>query len=326
MQLWIIGLDDTGLAIGLALRSTSWASDRIGFDSDIDRLQEAHQIEAIDRWTQDLDRVANADLILLNPPTGRSAESVAALAPHMKPGSILLDLSRFHNQPIDAIAGQLSEGRTYLSAAPLPGASGSFRGGPNPDAFRDGLLAIVAPAGTPKVAVDIALELAHALGAAPFFTTADEFDGMQAAIEGLPLLTAAALMHTTAASPAWRDLRRTASAALASATLGAKLTGPDELVDVLVRQAPHLRPRLDQLLEELTVLRAALDSGDKEALQKRLAEAADARRAWLEGDLPTDWEAGTSGPPDLPSSSFLRSLLGLAPKREPDAPEPPSET
>ncbi len=325
MQIWIIGLDDTGLAIGLALRSVSWASDRIGFDADVDRLQEAHRIEAIDRWTQELDRVANADLILLNPPTGRSADLVGALADHMKPGSILLDLSRFHSQPIETIAAQLSEGRTYLNAAPLPGTSGSLGGGPTPDAFRDGLLAIVAPAGAPKMAVDIALELAHALGAAPFFTTADEFDGMQAAVEGLPLLTAAALMHATAASPAWRDLRRTASASLASATLSAKLVGPDEWVDVLIRQAPHIRPRLDQLLEELAVLRAALDSGDKAALQQRLAQAADARRAWLEGDRPADWEAGTGGPPELPSSSFLRSLLGLAPKRGRDAPEPPSD-
>jgi prephenate dehydrogenase len=173
-------------------------------------------------------------------------------------------------------------------------------------------MALVIPHGTPQSAIDVAASLARIVGARAFFLDPAELDAATAATDGLPILLAAALMNMSARQPGWRDARRLAASAFSGGTalladLDAQQTG-----GAMNLNRASLSVKLDALLSELGEWRAALGSGDDEALTRRISDAAQARAAWIHARRMGDWEVEEkrTGPP-VEGPSALERMFGL---------------
>ena len=127
-------------------------------------------------------------------------------------------------------------------------------------------------------------DLAQAVGAQPFYLDAAEHDGLIAAVEGLPLLLAAALQVMARKSPSWREMIRLSGADFARVTdlLAGDAT---DLTERFALNATNTCRWIDAFLEELSGLRQRLADEDSEALQGFFAGALEARAGWTRRQL-----------------------------------------
>ena len=183
------------------------------------------------------------------------------------------------------------------------------------DRFKDGLLAIVTPPGTPESAMDYALAIGVALEASPLFIAAEELDVLMAAVRGLTVLTSAALMQTAANAPSWRDLQRIAGRPFLIATLGATEKPTERLAAEMMLNREHLVARLDALSRELFELRRLLEGDDRQALTARLREVVSAREAWIAARLSEAGGPVEGGASEVRQRGLLEMLFGSAASR-----------
>ncbi len=90
-EIFLIGLGEIGASIGLALRESGAAAQRIGYDPDGRLVREAVQTGAIDRPGSFPGAARGADLIVLSLPAPAVPDALDALAPRLKPDAVVLD-------------------------------------------------------------------------------------------------------------------------------------------------------------------------------------------------------------------------------------------
>jgi prephenate dehydrogenase len=241
------------------------------------------------------------------------------LSPKLGDGALVLGISPLQSPIVAWCSEHLPAGRAYVGAVLVEGAS-AVDAGPEPDPqhdrFSGGVMGFVLPGGTPQSGIDVAVSLAHILGAHAFFLDPAELDAACATAEGLPLLLAAALINMSAGQPGWRDARRLTGRTFARAT--------DLLADVSARPAAQslamsgtsLAAKLDALIAELNEWRTSLASGDEEAIVRRMSDASDAHTTWLSARRKGDWEAEeTRVAPPVQGPGGLERMFGLGRKR-----------
>jgi prephenate dehydrogenase len=148
------------------------------------------------------------------------------------------------------------------------------------------------------------------LEATPFFVDPIEHDGMRAAVEGLPALTALALMQEVSDTPGWTEARKLADHVFSMAT--AALSGDVQVQRAqIMLNATHLLPRLDALIRELMRLRRWIAQEELDALDEALEQAAVARARWLSNRSRGDWKEELSDMGVTGTFGTLKGALGL---------------
>jgi prephenate dehydrogenase len=127
--------------------------------------------------------------------------------------------------------------------------------------YERGLLVVVAPRGTESSALEFTTRLAPAIGASSFFVDPQEFDGLMAGAQGLPLLMALACYRSVAEAPGWNDASRLAGETFAEATQLLASRVPQRAASELAANRENLLRRLDLAQEEIEALRRLL-TGD----------------------------------------------------------------
>jgi prephenate dehydrogenase len=292
----ILGLNEIGASIGLALAEAGLEADRIGFDPDDIVAREAQEMGAVDRLAKRPGRAAaEADLVLLNLAADETQEYMKSIGRRLKAGTVVLNTSPNSQLAINWAAESLPEGCHYVGITLVVGPQALGRTSdhapqPQPDLYKGGLIGIGMPPGAEEAAVNAATNLARILGASPFFLDPSEIDGMMTALDGLPSLLALALMHTTAQSPAWRDMQRLAGATFANATAPGMQVFPKALTATLIENRQRLIPRLDAVMAVLQDLRHLLTQEDQDDLVAFIEETQKARGAWIAARHRDDWE------------------------------------
>ena len=323
IQFTILGLNQIGASIGLALGKMKDQVTRTGNDRDPGIARQAEKMGAVDKLHVNLhSAVQNADVVILAMPVDEIRETIETIAQDLKPGCVLVDTSPVQG-PVARWARELlpAEDRYFVSMTPSLNPAylmerGAGVGEAHADLFSKGVIIITSPPGTDESALVLAANLTSALGATPLFSESAEADSLLSYSHLLPGLVAAALLNATTSQPGWREARKLAGPIYATATQ------PVERLDethtpgqsVLLNDEPVIR-MLDSMILELSHLRDAIYDQNAKALAEQLEKASQARAQWLADRYRADWEAKPENTPSLPTSGdVIGRLFGFRPR------------
>jgi prephenate dehydrogenase len=306
-QIAIIGLGQIGASAGMALKEANSPLWRVGFDKDIGVARAAQTLGAVDDITTHLpDALRDADIVLLALPLGEIHQMLTYLFPYVKESAVVMDTAPVKGSLTKAMK-ELREGRYYVglvpgvTAAAIADSETGLKGA-RPDLFRRTAMIIDAPSGTPQEVEQLAINFARLLGAKPLLADLRESDGLMAAAHILPQLAAAALLNATVDQPGWSDARKLAGRPFAGVTSGlAYYDDPASLKAAALANPQAVMHALDMLMISLQDLRDDIESGDEEAIGKRIQQAFDARERWLNERGAADWLSEGGEAPDLPN-------------------------
>jgi prephenate dehydrogenase len=171
----------------------------------------------------------------------------------------------------------------FVPAHPIAGAEHSGAAAARADLF-EGKRVVLAPLDeNPDALVRRAEETWIACGARVFRMSAEEHDAVFAAVSHLPHLLAYALVHELSgredaarlfgyAAGGFRDFTRIAS------------SHPEMWRDICVANRVALLAEMDRYTSKLAEMRALLERGDAQALERLFSKARAARNRWLAGE------------------------------------------
>lgn len=323
IQFTILGLNQIGASIGLALGKVKDQVTRTGNDREPSTARQAEKMGAVDKLVINLpSAVREADVVILALPLDEIRETIEVIAPDLKPGCVLVDTSPFQATVADWARQLLpAEDRYFVAMTPsinpvylLEGESGVAQA--HADLFNKSVIIISAPPGTDESALVLAANLTTALGATPLFSDAVEAGSLLAYSHLLPGLLASALINVTTGQPGWREARKLAGPgyALTGQAIHSLEEGKTPGQGAMLSAEPVARI-LDQLITELSQVRDAILDHDEAFLAKRLEHARKAHDQWLAERRLGDWESEANKRPPMPTTGeILGRLIGLKPR------------
>lgn len=262
VQITIVGLGQIGTSVGLALAEQSELIYRMGHDRELRAARHAEKLGALDKVSINLiSAVEEADLVLLALPIDQIQETLGFIRNDLKPAAVVMDTGPVKQIVASWAAELLPDERYYVGLTPVlnpvylheidSGAEAA-----HPDLFRDGLIGIVSPPGTPSEAIKLAADLTRLLGATPLFADPLEMDGLVAATHILPQLMAAALLNATVDQPGWLEGRKIAGRSYAEVTAPVMYpTEPSTLTTAAMLNRENVIRVLDGAMASINAIR-----------------------------------------------------------------------
>lgn len=319
LQITIIGLDQIGTSIGLALASHKDLVTRVGSDREPAIAHRAEKLGAVDHITFNLPAaVRNADLVILDIPVDDLEDTLKVITKDLKEGAVVIDTSPVKTAVAEWAKQILSTENYFVAWTPSLNAAylretNLGLDAAHADLFQNSLIYITAPLGTPGQALKLASDLTTLVGATPMFADPYEVDGLIAANHLLPALTAAALFNTIQDQPGWREGKRLAGKTLAEAS--APILHPNEREAfgqaALLNQENVLR-MIDNYITSLMSLRELIKEQNAKELQTMLKHALEGKQEWLRERQEAPWINGEKSTFDTPTAGdILGRLIGL---------------
>lgn len=319
IQISIIGLDQVGVSLGLALGNHKDLVRRVGSDVNPAAMRRAEKLGAVDHLTYNIpSAVRQADLVILAVAVDDLEETFKTIAEDLKEGAVVIDTSPVKIAATEWAKKTLREGQSFVSWTPALNPTYLNEAGTGADAahadlFQNSLVYVTAPLGTPAEALKLASDLVTLVGGTPMFADPYEVDGLIAASYHLPGLTAAALFNTLQDQPGWRENQRFAGKNLASASAPVQnLTEREAFGQAILLNRDNVLRLLDHYIASLTALREMIADQNAQDLQAQLKRAVDGHLQWHKDRRQAAWLNAEKPPSDLPSSSDMwKNLFGL---------------
>lgn len=276
----VVGVGLIGGSFIAALRRAGQVGRVIGVGRDAQSLARAHALGLIDETATLADAAARADLILLATPVGALPAVFEAIAPHLRPTTVVTDAGSTKQDVIAAARHGLGARiDQFIPAHPI---AGSDRHGPDAadaELYRQRTV-VIAPLAENRDADVATVRSAWAhCGARIVQMDAAAHDAIFASVSHLPHLLAFAYVNQVAAAPdaamrlalagsGFRDFTRIAG------------SSPEMWRDIFLSNRQALLSELAQVQAMLDTYRDALLAGDSPRLEGLLGNAADTRRSW----------------------------------------------
>lgn len=299
-KLVIIGVGLIGGSFALALRKANMVSHITGVGRSRENMKRALDLGAIDEIAHDLSSaLKDADVVFLAIPVGQTGNTMAQIAPHLAPQTILTDAGSSKQNVVSMartyLAGHLTH---FVPGHPVAGAELSGASAANPDLFRDKNVILTPIDETNGTVLKRVIELWQACGALVSQMSAHRHDKILAAVSHLPHVLAFALMSHIGSKgesheevPLCEDEKIRPSDLLRFAGSGfrdfTRIAGssPEMWRDICLGNEEALSRQIEAYQNELTALRALLASGDGNAIERIFSDAREARRQWLKDTL-----------------------------------------
>ncbi len=279
----VCGVGLIGGSFALALKEAGAVREVVGLGRNRAPLEEALALGVIDRigdgWE---DAATDADLVLLAMPVGQMPPVMAALATHLRPGTLVTDGGSTKGDVVVAARAAFGDKiAQFVPGHPIAGAEKSGVTAAQADLYR-GKRVVLTP--VPENAADSTARIRaawEACGAKVSQLVAEEHDRVFAAVSHLPHLLAFALVHDLAgrdnsdqlfgfAAGGFRDFTRIAS------------SHPEMWRDICLANRAALLKELDAYINELLKTRVLLAGADADGLESMFATARARRDAWLD--------------------------------------------
>lgn len=306
MKLSIVGLRTTGTLVGLALKAATSEIPVMGHDPDPERVKRASRLGAIDKshWNL-LTACDGADLILLDLSLDQMEPTLAALNDELGEKTVLLDTCPIKRPVVEIAQRVLSAPSRFVGGHLVTRTSGGNGEAFDVAAVKKAAFYLVALPDTAPDALDMAANLALAIGAKPQFVDAAEHDGLVAATSQLVLLSALVLADTLTDQHGERDRQGAVGAEYAALALVLSQTQMTPLE--LLSNRDNLVRWFDALSARWATWRRALVDDDK-ALGDKVERVTAVCDEWLQGEA-TEPEAE-------PTLGWREMLLGRRSPRE----------
>lgn len=283
-KLVVCGVGLIGGSFALALRRAGAVERIVGIGRRREVLERACALGVIDEiaegWADALD---GADLVLLAAPVGQMDAILAAMAPHLRPGTVVTDAGSTKRDVVAALRSHLGAALAdVVPAHPIAGAEKSGVEAAFAELYMGRKVVLTPLPESRPEAVQKVRDAWEACGANVVGMTPQEHDRVFAAVSHLPHLLAFGLVDDLAgrsnapllfshAASGFRDFTRIAG------------SHPEMWRDICVANRAALLEELDAYLGELARLRMMLVEGDGDGLEAVFERARRARNAWAEG-------------------------------------------
>ncbi|MRW94435.1 prephenate dehydrogenase/arogenate dehydrogenase family protein [Duganella sp. FT80W] len=287
----IFGVGLIGGSFARALRKAGAVRDIVGVGRSSASMARAKELGIIDAIgvTGDASEGAlslaealhGADLVLLAAPVAQTEAILAAIAPHLQPGTVVSDAGSTKSDVVAAARRTLGDKIAQF----VPGHPIAGRETNGPDAAIDHLYigkkaVITALAENSDADIERVAAAWRACGAIIHRLTPEEHDKVFAAVSHLPHLLAYGLVDDIANKPHADLLFQYAASGFRDFTRIAG-SSPEMWRDISLANQPALLAELDAYMAQLTSLRAHLAANDGVALERIYSNAQQARHQWI---------------------------------------------
>ncbi len=317
-QITIIGLGQIGGSIGMALQDKKISLHRVGFDKDAGVAKAAESLGVVDQIKGLTAAVSEADIVLLCLPLGELKATIQKIGFHLKKNAVVMDTAPLKSPMLEWTKAHIPADRFYIGLVPsvtmeaLATPEMGFKAA-RPDLFKNTVMIVDTPPGTPAEVEQLATNLVRLLGAKPMLADLAESDGLMTTAHILPQLTAAALLDATVDGPGWLEARKLAGRPFAGVTGGlAYYDDPVSLSVAALANRSVVTHGLDMMISSLKDLRDDVEKGDEKSLRDRLQQAFEARERWLTERGLAEWIKEGGDPLELPElgEQILLTLFG----------------
>jgi len=208
MKITIIGCGLVGGSMALALKRRRSDCSVAGLDlpERIPAIQEAGITEQVGTLEDLALYVPESSIVVLATPVQSVLDTIALLAPFLKEGTIVTDVSSTKNQIMAEAPKLLPPGIHFIGGHPMAGSEHSGVESANPLLFSERVYALCPYANTPPEALLTLMDIVESLLAIPITIDPEEHDRIMAMVSHLPQLISVALMHTAQAGDAEHDM------------------------------------------------------------------------------------------------------------------------
>jgi prephenate dehydrogenase len=303
----ILGTGLIGSSIGLAIKAARPQTQVIGYDASGENLRKAQQVKAIDRRASLRDALADANLVIISTPVGAVQSLFEEMGPVLPVDALVMDTGSTKARVLEWAAQLLPNGVRFVGGHPMAGKTETGPDAADAKLFQNAVWCLVPLPTAPRDAIDDAVRVVEALGAAPYFLDPEEHDGLVASVSHLPYLMSVALIDHLGRERSWRETASLAAGGFAYAT---HLTDsdPQMFFDIARTNRDNIVRRLDLYVDELLALRDAI-AGDALDLKERFVRAQQFHADWVAGRAQGH---ATEGENPLPTtrSMLTGSLFG----------------
>jgi prephenate dehydrogenase len=265
----VVGVGLIGGSVGMALRQAGWLV--TGVDVDADRLSAAIEAGAID----EIGELGECDLAVVATPV--NAVAGVARAALDAGAAVVTDVGSVKAP----VAAEVDDPR-FVPGHPMAGSEQDGLAGASADMFSGATWVLCPSDGTDDAAFAEVRGVVASLGAQVIVMPPDRHDTLVAVVSHVPHLTAATLMRLAdGRAEEHRSLLRLAAGGFRDMTRIAA-GHPAIWPDICAQNQSAITDVLDELITELTSLRAVVAEGDNAVLLSHLEAARRARR-----NLPT---------------------------------------
>ncbi len=311
----IIGTGLIGTSLGMALRQSDLRDlEVVGTDYDGRARSGAQKQGAFHKVEGRLwPAIEGADIVVLATPVMAMKDLFETIGPRLQQDAIVTDVGSSKRVVAKWAAEYLPPNSPYVGGHPMAGRETAGPENAAADLFQGKAYCIVPSAQAKEQAVSSVTTMAEAIGAKPFFISADEHDSFVAAASHLPFMMSVALMQTVSKSANWEDIAQVASSGFRDLS---RLASGDVIMhrDISITNREPIVSWIDSFIRELYEIRTLLNGepdADPEAVENLFKEAAEERAKWLAGAIsPSDRQQRNM--PDIPSfsESMGQMLLG----------------
>ncbi|WP_338621169.1 prephenate dehydrogenase/arogenate dehydrogenase family protein [Paludibacterium sp. THUN1379] len=277
----VVGVGLIGGSFALALKRAGLVGRVIGVDRSADNLRRALELGVVDEISDDVcAAAARADVLLLATPVGQMAAILAAVAGHLRPGTLVTDVGSTKGN----VAAIMRQGlpdhlACCLPAHPIAGSELSGASAAQYGLYENRDVVLTPLAETDPATLERLSSLWQACGARVAVLDAEEHDRIFAAVSHLPHLLAFSYVNLVAgqdnaarcldfAATGFRDFTRIAG------------SSPEMWRDVALANRQALLAELLGFRGELDQLIALLASEDGPGLAERFSAARQVRTDW----------------------------------------------
>ncbi|HEY0738305.1 MAG TPA: prephenate dehydrogenase/arogenate dehydrogenase family protein [Herpetosiphonaceae bacterium] len=279
MNVSVIGLGLIGGSLGLALRESSIDVVVSGWDRDPTVITTALECGAIDRPAFTLhEAVREADLVVVATPVMVVQAIFAQIAPDLKCGAIVSDVSSTKAQVAAWARALLPPHVSFIGGHPMAGSERHGVVNARADLFRSAVYCLTPDDHTAPEALALLESLVASIGARPLCLSADDHDAYVAAVSHLPFLLSTALAQITTQDPRWAEMSALAATGYRDLT---RLASGDPVMhrDICLTNADAIQRWLRHMAGFLDTLADRLD--DAQDLHALFDSAKQGRDAWF---------------------------------------------
>jgi prephenate dehydrogenase len=277
----IFGVGLIGGSFALALKQAGAVSVVTGVGRRAQTLQRALELGIIDESSTDIAAaVKDADLILIATPVAQTAALLAAIQPHLQPGTVVTDAGSTKSDVVAAARAALGEKiKQFVPGHPIAGREQNGPDAALADLYAGKKVVLTALPENTAATVERVATAWQQCGAVVHQLSAEEHDAVFAAVSHLPHLLAYALVNDIASKPHAARLFQYAASGFRDFTRIAG-SSPEMWRDISLANKTALLAELDSYTAQLAQLRTMLVNEDGPAIEAVFGRAQKARLDW----------------------------------------------
>ena len=280
-QLGLIGCGLMGGSFALACKRAGLVKRVIGYSKSPSTTERAKKLGVIDDAAESaLLAVSGSDIVLIAVPVSATEATFKAIRQLVEPGVLFMDVGSTKRDVVDAARRVLKERvASFVPAHPITGKEVGGIAQADATLYNNRQVILTPLASTDPALVQKATDVWCALGAQVLMMTPENHDAAFAAVSHLPHLLAYAYFSAIVKQPAGKDFLALAGPGFRDFT---RIAASDPAVwrDVFVANREELLKQSLRFRHTLDAIEHVIRSGNVEALEDLLRQAADARGGW----------------------------------------------